>query len=287
MPITSLLVANLTTTSLYAASFVVEVYSDSGLTTLVGSDSCAAVSGSGGGFVQATALVVHGLTYGATYYARAGVVAPVTGKVAWSSVDTIVMGTHTTPATGFTETLTATTSGISVSVTPSSVPTDLDHYEAVWTLDGSTPASTAVPAWSGNVDGAGNITFFAGAHPGETVTIYLRSVNTTGQKQAWVSLGSASVLAAIPSSGTNLVYATPNGSSGPATLRSLVTADIPSLPESKITNLVTDPAGKVQTSRTIATTAPLTGGGDLSADRTLAISAFVASGCRPCGGRCT
>jgi hypothetical protein len=38
------------------------------------------------------------------------------------------------------------------------------------------------------------------------------------------------------------------------------------------------PSGGVSSSRAINTTAPLTGGGDLSADRTLAISDFVASG---------
>jgi hypothetical protein len=45
--------------------------------------------------------------------------------------------------------------------------------------------------------------------------------------------------------------------------------------ESQVTGLVTDLAAKVPTSRTITTTAPLTGGGDLSANRTLAISAFT------------
>jgi hypothetical protein len=48
--------------------------------------------------------------------------------------------------------------------------------------------------------------------------------------------------------------------------------------EADVTNLVTDLAAKVPTTRTISTTAPLTGGGDLSANRTLAISDFVASG---------
>lgn len=77
------------------------------------------------------------------------------------------------------------------------------------------------------------------------------------------------------SGAANLVEATPDGTSGNASLRALVANDIPSLPESKITNLTTDLAAKVPSSRTIATTAPLTGGGDLSADRTLAISAFT------------
>jgi hypothetical protein len=81
--------------------------------------------------------------------------------------------------------------------------------------------------------------------------------------------------AVLPSGPANEVLATPDGSSGTVILRALVAADIPSLPESKVTNLVTDLAAKVPTSRTIATTAPLTGGGDLSANRTLAISAFT------------
>lgn len=45
------------------------------------------------------------------------------------------------------------------------------------------------------------------------------------------------------------------------------------LTEAQITNLVADLAAKAPTARTISTTAPLTGGGDLSANRTLAVAA--------------
>lgn len=48
-----------------------------------------------------------------------------------------------------------------------------------------------------------------------------------------------------------------------------------SIPESSVTNLVTDLAGKVPTTRNINTTSPITGGGDLSADRTLAFDSSV------------
>lgn len=48
-----------------------------------------------------------------------------------------------------------------------------------------------------------------------------------------------------------------------------------SLPEASVTNLVADLAARPLTTRTISTTAPLSGGGDLSANRTLAISAGV------------
>jgi len=47
--------------------------------------------------------------------------------------------------------------------------------------------------------------------------------------------------------------------------------------ESQVTNLVSDLAAKVATSRTIATTAPITGGGDLSADRTIAMAAATSA----------
>lgn len=49
--------------------------------------------------------------------------------------------------------------------------------------------------------------------------------------------------------------------------------NITGMPQSGVTSLVSDLAAKVPTSRTISTTAPLTGGGDLSANRTLAVSA--------------
>ncbi len=46
-----------------------------------------------------------------------------------------------------------------------------------------------------------------------------------------------------------------------------------SFPESAVTNLTTDLAAKVPTTRTITTSTGLTGGGDLSADRTLSVTA--------------
>lgn len=49
-------------------------------------------------------------------------------------------------------------------------------------------------------------------------------------------------------------------------------------PESDITNLVADLSAKAPVARSISTTAPLTGGGTLAADRTIAITDFVASG---------
>jgi hypothetical protein len=77
----------------------------------------------------------------------------------------------------------------------------------------------------------------------------------------------------------NTVYAGPTtGSAAAPTFRGLVAADIPNIAESQVTNLVSDLAGKAATSTTIATTAPLSGGGDLSANRTFSLT-LNSSGC--------
>jgi hypothetical protein len=62
---------------------------------------------------------------------------------------------------------------------------------------------------------------------------------------------------------TPTAHASSHGSAG---------TDAVTLAQSQVTNLTTDLAGKVATSRTVSTTAPLAGGGDLSADRTLTIA---------------
>ncbi len=88
----------------------------------------------------------------------------------------------------------------------------------------------------------------------------------------------------------NQVLASPNGSAGAVGLRALVAADIPTLPANKIPVSTTSTDGylasadwntfnsKLSTSRSISTTAPLSGGGDLSVDRTLSIADAVADG---------
>lgn len=57
-----------------------------------------------------------------------------------------------------------------------------------------------------------------------------------------------------------------------------VAADIPNIAESQVTNLTTDLAAKTPTSRLISNGYGISGGGDLSADRTLAVALTNASG---------
>lgn len=80
------------------------------------------------------------------------------------------------------------------------------------------------------------------------------------------------------SEGQNKVFAAPSGSSGTPTFRALVASDIPAIAESGVTSLTADLAGRALTTTTLSTTLPLTGGGDLSTNRTLGINAFGPSG---------
>lgn len=74
----------------------------------------------------------------------------------------------------------------------------------------------------------------------------------------------------------NTVFAGPtSGADDAPAFRALVADDIPAIPESGVTGLTADLAAKAAAARSISTTAPLTGGGDLSADRTFAISNFT------------
>lgn len=63
------------------------------------------------------------------------------------------------------------------------------------------------------------------------------------------------------------------GVDGDVLRRSGTTLGFGAIPEASVTNLVTDLAAKAATATTISTTAPLSGGGDLSTNRTLSILA--------------
>lgn len=101
--------------------------------------------------------------------------------------------------------------------------------------------------------------------------------------------GPGSVAAAFRAFAATSVLANATGTSAtPSDLASTTSGDVlwndggaltwGAIPESSVTNLTTDLAALTPMSRVINTTAPLTGGGALTADLTLAIDVFGASG---------
>ena len=143
------------------------------------------------------------------------------------------------------------------------------------------------------------------AYSGTTLTVTMDDANGSGTFADWnINLTGESGVAGGGSTapaGTGVVKVVSGAFEAPATL--LVNADVSasaaiawskvsksgavagdvgaaavahSHVESDVTGLVTDLAGKAPTTRSIATTAPLTGGGDLSADRTLSVGSASA-----------
>lgn len=123
----------------------------------------------------------------------------------------------------------------------------------------------ATPAGGGG--GSGTVTSIAVAVP-SWLSVSGSPVTTSGT----ITISAASGQTA------NQILATPDGTTGSVSLRALVSNDIPTLAQSKITNLTTDLAARVLTTTTISTTSPLSGGGDLSTNRTLSIADAAADG---------
>ncbi len=173
--IASIAVVGLKTAARHVSHMVVECYSNSSLSTLVG-QATSPVQWDGSFNVQKEYIQFSGLTLGATYWMRCGVVAPY-GLITWSSVYSLVAGSTTGPNPTYAGTAIATTSGVSYDLILSNVPADIDHYEAIWTKNGTTPANDAKPMWTGP-SVSNHIQFFAGGKPGETVTAFVRAINT-------------------------------------------------------------------------------------------------------------
>jgi hypothetical protein len=190
--VATIVVAGMSTTTRYVDKFLVECYSNVGLTNLVTTKFVGAVWDGTSLNLQKGIITFKGLTFGATYYFRAGVVAPITGNTAWSATYSLVAGTATGPsAVTYTGNYEATTSGIAFTLTPASVPSDIDHYEVTWTYDGSVPASNSLALVT--VNHAAALNFFSGGKPGDRVSAYVRAVNTSHQQQIWTSLGTVGI----------------------------------------------------------------------------------------------
>lgn len=117
-------------------------------------------------------------------------------------------------------------------------------------------------------------TDLAGKQPtGNYVTALTGDVSATGPGSVAATLATVNANVGAFGSATAVAAFTVNGK-GLTTAASAVPIQIA---ESQVTNLVTDLGAKAVSTRLINTTSPLTGGGDLSADRTIAIPAATPS----------
>jgi hypothetical protein len=195
----SIAVGNLTTPALYVASFFASLYSDSGYTNLISTLSCPAVKNAAGHWTQGNLMIFQHLTPGTTYYMKAGPVSP--GGLATPTSYVVGTGTVTDPACTFPGVYTASNSGIAYDIQPGNIPSDIDHFEAIWTKDGSVPDNSYLGSlWSGPVLANGFVHFFVGGKVGQTVQLFMRGVSTSGGRQNWVDVDTR-VIPTITASG--------------------------------------------------------------------------------------
>jgi hypothetical protein len=168
-----------------------------------------------------------------------------------------------------------------------SLPTELTVSGSPITVSGTLSAvwanATANRIFAGPTTGSPGVPAFRALVAADIPSLsYVTSVALSLPAELTVSgspITTAGTLSAVWASATqNYVFAAPSGSSGTPSFRALVAGDIPAIAESGVTDLTTDLGLKALKATTISTTAPMTGGGDLSTNRTFAVPTFVASG---------
>ncbi len=189
--VASLAVYNLHTAAEYVDHFIVECYSDAQLLNKVGTKTSPPAASTLGGFNQAALILFDNLVYGTTYWLRAGVVAPVSGAITWSAPYSMQAGSPNPPVVTYSGIYTATPSGVSVIITPSSQSNDINHFDVYWNSSGTAPVVGQAPQL-GNINTLteGEFQFLVGGHAGQTLYVWVRAVNTSAVPQAWTSLGS-------------------------------------------------------------------------------------------------
>lgn len=149
----------------------------------------------------------------------------------------------------------------------------IDSSTATWTVSDN-PSGKSVDI-SINSSGGGGI---SDGDKGDitvsgTGTIWTIDPNTVDNTKIRDSIGASVIGRAVNSFGDPAdIQAVSDGDVLHRSAGSLVFGAIP---ESSVTNLVSDLAGKVPTSRTISSSSPITGGGDLSANRTIGFDGAV------------
>lgn len=225
-PVGSIIVAGLQSTSPYISTFIVEIYGDVDLTQLVAQQTSTAIW-DGTNSNQLDALVFSALPLGFTYWIRVGTCAANSTITSWSSpYEQSLTGNTGLDAISYGGTYTVSAAGASYLVRPSNAPSDLDHYEAIYTINNSiAPLPTITPTWPKiTTDQSGLLTFGAIGVTGQVIRAYVRGVNTSGIFQSWILISTLTVSAA---GGAGNLDALPDGTTYARVKASGLTAGVP------------------------------------------------------------
>lgn len=210
--IANLLVANLKTTSKWVDHMVIQCYADSKLTTLVGQKT-STVQWDGTYNNQHQAAEFTGLTYGNTYYIRAGVVTDVNGVTTWSSAYAVVAGSGSTPGLGTLWVAgypVRTGTGVLYGINIPSPPSDLDTVEIYWNFNGVAPTPSQKPMVKTRLDANKDVFWDVACGAGMSVYSYMRLINTSHIAGAWVLIDAEGITGGnLDNIGDGVVYTRP------------------------------------------------------------------------------
>lgn len=183
-------VCNLESAEKYLALFEVECWNSARTTLIAGPltmegewDSAASR------WKQKNPLYFRGLVRGTTYSFRSRVIPQGGGPAsAWSAWADETAGDITAPAPTYSPTGGQDIGRVTIAANPSGAPSDIDRYEFYWNLTGTAPSSTTLPNAPSSADGTLSLT----TNAGEAISVWIRAVDTSGNRQAWTSLGTFS-----------------------------------------------------------------------------------------------
>jgi hypothetical protein len=192
----SIVISNLGTTEKYFDHFECEMHTDNtGSNRVAVQPATGAWNATNSRFEQNSIIVFINAINGTTYWFRFRVIDKYGNAGAWSTFISEVGGDSTAPSPTYGSlAVSSTAGGIYVKLNPASPASDNDRYELFVRLNSSTtPVATDLPTCT-SVDG----NFHVGLASTDAANMWARAVDTSGNKQVWVSLG------AFNSSGTSI-----------------------------------------------------------------------------------
>jgi hypothetical protein len=183
----SIAVANLSTSEKYFDHFEAEMHStNTGSNRVAVQEIKGAWDSVNNRYNQISIANFKNAVLGTTYWFRFRVIDKAGNQGPWSTFISEVAGDTTAPSPTYgSAVVTSTAAGLFLKLNPTSPASDNDHYELFVRLNSSTtPNASDAPTYT-SVDG----NFGFGVTDADTANMWVRAVDTSGNKQTWVSLG--------------------------------------------------------------------------------------------------